>query len=73
MNQPPFAEVRLYSKIVQSIENMLRDPEEMREYMNLFSRLNELKAELMFLHPNIESYRMDVMRQEETKDEGEYT
>lgn len=66
MTQPSTSDIRLYSKISQSIENMSLDAEEMSDYSNLYSRLCELKSEMESLYPNISLLRIDVMQSEES-------
>jgi hypothetical protein len=68
MNQPTYADIRFYSKISQSIENMEKDIEELSEYSNLYARLGELKSELEISYPDIHQHRIDVMLESENSD-----
>ena len=71
MTQPHSPDIRLYSKVRKTLQNLMRDPEQVREWKDLYIRLSNLKSELEVLHPNIARLAPDDPRDYEGEEPQE--
>lgn len=73
MNQPLSPDIRLYSKVRKTLHNLQKDPEQAREWKDLYIRLSNLKSELEVLHPNIARLAPDDPRDYEGEEPQEFS
>lgn len=73
MPQPASPDIRLYSKVRKTLQNLQRDPAQAREWKDLYVRLSNLKSELEVLHPNIARLAPDDPRDYEGEESEEFS
>lgn len=73
MTQPLSPDIRLYCKVRKTLQNLTRDPEQAREWKDLYIRLSSLKSELEVLHPNIARLAPDDPRDYEGEESQDFS